>query len=822
MGNSATKEQRPPRPRSNSSEPQWHSSPAGSDASSPLRPTSSHQPTSSDAGRAPDTGLGRSDFLASIGVGTGIREDSAVGFRRETKQEREARKIEKERVARKKERERSMRDEHVDGGYLVTQGVYTGIEDYNKAIVRQMIIERRLAPFWKGLNDHKDTWTEYQLVAAARGLRIPDADEIPPEADTKAESSPELGTEPTQANLDGLMAPISSSAQSINSETSSTHSSSFQSASSPSTSIVPPTSSSSIGSAWANGRSRTLASFASSSRNAQTELKPREIKLPHDPYINGQRLEAYLYRDALECSICYLYYPPYLNKTRCCDQAMCSECFVQIKRPDPHRPEHPAHLASPPHPGDFEREGQENELISEPAACPFCRVVEFGITYDPPPFRRGLVYANHPSSHALSRATNGMSSSSSLASTSSNGAYASSTTTARRRTTSVSVNSPAVITTDQVRPDWAEKLASARAHTARRSAAATALHTAAYLMGNGGHGQELRGFGALGRRGLLRRTSGGESSSHHNPSSQLSMLALMSERGASRRNNGEDGPSMTPGPRENSRRGRIDDLEEMMMMEAIRLSLASEEERRKKEEKGARKGAKKKEKETKKAEKVAKKTSLFPSNSNSTSTALDDPSHSLGKAKPGRQTESGQIADQTTSGYLAPAANPQTHLERARAHLLPEGAPLSTSSPYYSTSYRPSHLRTQSNVSSSASSIDGSAPGSLLQDPREPGSSMEASPAASGVNIPVAGLSQGSYISGTPPGGGAGTEPMFNFGSLAAMVGDDENDVEAKHMENISDFHSTSHQREGNPAGAESKSNLGLSLQSKCEAQQMS
>lgn len=69
--------------------------------------------------------------------------------RRETKQEREARKVEKEREIRERERERSMREESVDGGYLVTQGVYTGIEDYNKAIVRQLMVRsmsRRDAP----------------------------------------------------------------------------------------------------------------------------------------------------------------------------------------------------------------------------------------------------------------------------------------------------------------------------------------------------------------------------------------------------------------------------------------------------------------------------------------------------------------------------------------------------------------------------------------------------------------------------------------------------------------------------------------------------
>lgn len=33
-----------------------------------------------------------------------------------------------------------MREEHVDGGYLVTQGVYVGTEDFSKAMVRQLMV----------------------------------------------------------------------------------------------------------------------------------------------------------------------------------------------------------------------------------------------------------------------------------------------------------------------------------------------------------------------------------------------------------------------------------------------------------------------------------------------------------------------------------------------------------------------------------------------------------------------------------------------------------------------------------------------------------
>ena len=88
---------------------------------------------------------GRHDlsFLRLGGAGSAERATATPESRKETKQEKEARKLEKEKLARENERERSMREEGVDGGYLVTLGTYTGIEDYNKAVVRQLMVRTR-------------------------------------------------------------------------------------------------------------------------------------------------------------------------------------------------------------------------------------------------------------------------------------------------------------------------------------------------------------------------------------------------------------------------------------------------------------------------------------------------------------------------------------------------------------------------------------------------------------------------------------------------------------------------------------------------------
>lgn len=92
--------------------------------------------------------LSRADFFSSgngsqslhaSGSSGGLELGESEPFRRkETRQEREARKMEKERATRGKERERSLRDEGVDGGYLVTLGTYIGPEDFSKAVVRQL------------------------------------------------------------------------------------------------------------------------------------------------------------------------------------------------------------------------------------------------------------------------------------------------------------------------------------------------------------------------------------------------------------------------------------------------------------------------------------------------------------------------------------------------------------------------------------------------------------------------------------------------------------------------------------------------------------
>ena len=500
---------------------------------------------------------------------------------------------------------------------------------------------------------------------------------------------------------------------------------------------------------------------------------------------------------------------------------------MQIKRPDPHPPEHEQ-------PGQSRPPEEEAEtLVSEVAACPFCVTPEFGVSYDPPPFRRGLAYANQANRNPFLAPTSAMSSSTSLTSV-----------PGRRRATSLSVNAPQVITTDRVRPDWAMKLADARAHALRRSAAATALHNAAYVLGNQGDGLGRGGLAGFGRR---RRTLFGDSpgaSGSGTPGGQdgmiLSRYGYMIPAGsATDRGEGEDGSGDLFPARGSSRRNRVDDLEDLMMMEAIRLSLAAEDDRKNKEEKELRKEAKKRAKDEKKAakqaEKMAKKggggsamyragtndsASTWASTSMARSTSnlgmqpssipeeqvqgkgkapvqdfagfnlLSEPSSTLNAEMKEPREDDGTEAMPPTGSSLSTETS-QRHLEESSAHLQPATA---MSMPIPS---QPSqHTHELSNASSAASSFVDSAPGSLRADSNLP------SVGASDLDVSTAAHeSTPTQQRGTPPSGSTSNlEPMLNFRSLAAMIGEEEDGGKSREVEHVEHASSSHVEDEAAPA----------------------
>lgn len=359
-------------------------------------------------------------------------------------------------------------EENVDGGYLAPYGNYKYGLSYKTNVVRDLIVERRLAPFYTPLEEFDPGWTDEQLLQHLRALPLhvictesdmEDADEDPDEHKIYQSSS-------ANRRHDNKVFKRRLKEKAVKLQN--------------------------------DGSGRYA-------RDKQTQVSG--IKTFKD--IPSDDLLLRLYRDAEECPICFLFYPKLMNMTRCCDQPICTECFVQMKRLDPHVPHDepgttdvPATTDAPSNPDD---------LISEPVKCPFCAMTEFGVTYDPPEFRTGIGgippgdYRNNTEDaideeDAANTAAVGTSPktkvsaqhSRTLSAVSKARSLSGSGPGPRKRRGSLPPTSSQVVTIDMIYPDWEQRLLSARAKLARRSAAATALHASSLIVeGRGANGQPL-------------------------------------------------------------------------------------------------------------------------------------------------------------------------------------------------------------------------------------------------------------------------------------------------------------------------------------------
>lgn len=323
--------------------------------------------------------------------------------------------------------------ETVDGGYLFPQGVYYGPQDFKVAVVRDLIIRRKLAPFYKGLDSLEPEWSDAELLEAVNGEPVsgdvPEIDNLAIE-DEPPTSKPSTGQPIPSRNGAGSLSTAMDSPMSL------------------------PKIRGSESVPVSRDRSYTTSAYRQANERQQAEKNIQQI---------------WLYRNAHECPICFLYYPR-LNSTRCCGQDICTECFVQIKRSPPHPPysdESPSTTATGPQVSGPDS-GDVIQLVSEPACCPYCAEEGCGVIFDAPPFEWGIHKPQDQSNQSVSAAPQGVAGSPS-----------------RRRRTSVPATHPDVVTIDIIRPDWGNKLASAQRKLARKSAAARALHQSALLPAGG-------------------------------------------------------------------------------------------------------------------------------------------------------------------------------------------------------------------------------------------------------------------------------------------------------------------------------------------------
>lgn len=257
----------------------------------------------------------------------------------------------------------------------------------------------------------------------------------------------------------------------------------------------------------------------------------------------------------------------------------------------------------------------------------------------------------------------------------------------------------------------------------------------------------------------------------------------------------ESGADIAP-DRTSSRRARAQDLEDLMMMEAIRLSLAAEEERKRKEEKGARKEGKKRAKEAKKeakaADKAARKnsggnSSLYPVGSNDSSTTWATSSMARSTSNLGQQPSipeeevqgKGKAPAQDFAGFKPIAEATSTLNTEIRDNGLNNEAGRRTSGSPPATSSAARHLEaSRANLQPSTSSPI-PMPSPLQQKEVSNTSSVASSFNDSAAQTPNIQSADGSALDVSTPDGGTDTpqssnEPLLNFRSLAAMIGEED------------------------------------------------
>lgn len=366
--------------------------------------------------------------------------------------------------------------ENVDGGYLAPYGTYKLDLDFSTTIVRDLIINRKLAPFYTPLQDFDDSWTDKEIFVLVSQTPLHAVD------DAFSEEDEEL--DPEDHKIHRSLNYYKRREQKIK-------------------------------------RLELISNMKSERLKSDNDYLAARKSGTHLEDLSLRDLIIRLYKNSIECPICFLYFPEPLNYSRCCRQPICSECFVQIKRLDPHPPHDDA---AQQHQGEL-----PHTLISECASCPYCAMANFGVTYDPPEdVNVGLGAKQKPGEYRCPTKFSKVSEADDDTAIHSSDEIENtlkfpppSTSRKPRRRSSVAADSSSVVTTDFIRPDWELKLASARSRLARKSATASAIHASSLI---------VTGNGTVGSGGRLF----------------------------------------------------IDSLEDKMIEEALRLSILEEEERRKK------------------------------------------------------------------------------------------------------------------------------------------------------------------------------------------------------------------------------------------------
>lgn len=335
-----------------------------------------------------------------------------------------------------------------------------------------------------------------------------------------------------------------------------------------------------------------------------------------------------------ECPICFLNYPTPLNFSRCCRQPICTECFVEMKRADPN---------------------SHNPPSSEPRACPFCVEPDFGVTYLPPEAlehgRRSTGSGSGSGSNSPNDATDAANFAEMAIGTGGAGV------SGAGKKKILAADDPSVITVDQVRPDWHFKFAQAEAAVARRANRRVIMRQVGDRLipigiSSSRMGADLAAAAESGRINL--NGPGGSIILNDGQNWPGTGSVTTSRRRSSRPSRG--GNDGVPELARLMRMGAGEDIEEAMVMEAMRLSLLEHEEQQRKQA------------EEEKKKKAAAGASASPLSSSSPSAQAPQGAGASGAASSSRISHSNEPST-GSSGATRSAANgtAQSVLEEAEA-----------------------------------------------------------------------------------------------------------------------------------------------------------
>ncbi|CCK70470.1 Sip5p KNAG_0E02080 [Huiozyma naganishii CBS 8797] len=331
-------------------------------------------------------------------------------------------------------------DENVDGGFMAPFGCYSFDKlDYDSGIVRGLIVNRKLAPFYTPLQDFDDSWSRMEIIKIVDGLPLHASFNENPE---EFEDVP-IGNL-RKPNFDYL---IDKSLP--KKEKRRLHSKIFQAR---------------------LYRKRMLWQEKANETFLEHKIEARK-NTSKNKYLPSDDLKYELYKNGSECPICFLYVPGPLNLSKCCQQPICTECFVQIRRADPHFPHEEV---DPTQPVTDDSEKDPNLLISEAANCPYCATPDFSITYQPPEGRRTGLGGEPPYKFTSQ-------SQSAVENSEKHGVLTKESPLVEGDDLKPA-KSVHVIMSDTIRPNWEVRLNKERMRLARRSANATAIHVSNRLI----------------------------------------------------------------------------------------------------------------------------------------------------------------------------------------------------------------------------------------------------------------------------------------------------------------------------------------------------